>query len=251
MSGNKIFKAAPTRAVSAVAFIWIDCLLPRMLQRAARNSPESLWERLTEEWSAHLAEQRGPIARLRFVLGCYWAATVIKHEHQFPVPILAESSPTGRAAMTVHRHPGRSTSTLPRLQACAASTDAISEINITPLIDVMLVLLVTLIVSLPTMTHAVKLDLPRQESRQQAIRPDIINLDIDSDGTVVWNGTVLAGLQQLESYLRAEAQRNPQAEIHLRPDRRAKYDVVAKVLASAQHNRMKKMAFTNTAEFTN
>jgi biopolymer transport protein ExbD len=122
--------------------------------------------------------------------------------------------------------------------------------NITPLIDVMLVLLVTLIVSLPTMTHAVKLDLPRGAT-VETNKPPIIDLDIDSDGTIAWNGTVLTGLQQLETYLRAEAQRDPQAEIHLRPERRAKYDVVAQVLASAQRSRIAKMAFANTGEFAN
>jgi biopolymer transport protein ExbD len=67
----------------------------------------------------------------------------------------------------------------------------------------------------------------------------------------VWNGTAIASLQQLESYLHTEAQKDPQPEIHLRPDRRVKYDYVAKVLASAQHNRMKKMGFVNTGEFKN
>ena len=126
-----------------------------------------------------------------------------------------------------------------------------SEINITPLIDVMLVLLVTLIISLPTMTHAVKLNLPQGVLASQDNPPTVIDLDIDADGTIAWNGTVLTGLQQLEGYLQAQAQTDPQAEIHLRPERRAKYDVVAKVLAMAQRNRMEKMAFVNTAEFAN
>lgn len=122
-------------------------------------------------------------------------------------------------------------------------------INTTPLIDVMLVLLVTLIISLPVMTHAIKLDLP--QIPPAAVKPpaEVINLDIDFDGTVVWNGTPVASWQQLEGYFRTEARRDPQPEIHLRPDRGAKYDVVARVLASAQHNRVKKIGFVNTAEF--
>jgi biopolymer transport protein ExbD len=103
------------------------------------------------------------------------------------------------------------------------------DMNITPLIDVMLVLLVTLIISLPIMTHAVKLD--------------------HFDGTVMWNGSVVENLQQLGSYLHAEAQKEPQPEIHLRPDRHAKYDYVAQVLASAQRNRMTRVGLVNTAEF--
>ena len=125
------------------------------------------------------------------------------------------------------------------------------DINTTPLIDVMLVLLVTLIVSLPVMTHAVKLDMPQtnQPPPPQDQRPEVIDLEIDFDGTVVWNGTVVQNLQQLEGYFREESNKDPQPEIHLRPDRRAKYDYVAKVLASAQRNRMKKIGFVNTAEF--
>jgi biopolymer transport protein ExbD len=125
------------------------------------------------------------------------------------------------------------------------------DINTTPLIDVMLVLLVTLIVSLPVMTHAVKLDMPQanQPPPPQDQRPEVIDLEIDFDGTVVWNGTVVQSLQQLEGYFREESAKEPQPEIHLRPDRRAKYDYVARVLASAQRNRMKKIGFVNTAEF--
>ncbi len=132
-----------------------------------------------------------------------------------------------------------------------SSGGVMCDINTTPLIDVMLVLLVTLIVSLPVMTHAVKLDMPQtnQPPPPQDQRPEVIDLEIDFDGTVVWNGTVVTGLNQLEGFFREESQKVPQPEIHLRPDRRAKYDTVAKVLASAQRNRMRKIGFVNTAEF--
>jgi biopolymer transport protein ExbD len=95
------------------------------------------------------------------------------------------------------------------------------------------------------------LDLPQTPPSSERPLPEAINLDIDFDGTVVWNGTALADLQQLESYLHREAQKDPQPEIHLRPDRRVKYDYVAKVLASAQRNRMTKMGFVNTGDFRN
>ena len=125
------------------------------------------------------------------------------------------------------------------------------DINTTPLIDVMLVLLVTLIVTLPVMTHAVKLDMPNPNNQPPPppTPPEVIDLEIDSDGTVVWNGTPVSGIDQLESYFRTESVKDPQPEIHLRPDRRAKYDIVARVLAAAQRNRMKKIGFVNTAEF--
>lgn len=128
---------------------------------------------------------------------------------------------------------------------------AVCDINITPLIDVMLVLLVTLIVSLPIMTHAVKLNLPQAPPSALATPPEIINLDIDFDGTVVWNGRKIVDPQQLESFLRNEARKDPQPEIHLHPDRGVKYDLVAKVLASVQRNRMNKMGFVNTGEYEN
>ncbi len=129
--------------------------------------------------------------------------------------------------------------------------EAMCDINTTPLIDVMLVLLVTLIVSLPIMTHAVKLDMPdpRHPPPPQQQRPEVIDLEIDFDGTVVWNGTPVQSMAQLEGYFHTEAAKDPQPEIHLRPDRRVKYDFVAKVLASAQRNRMKKIGFVNNQEF--
>jgi biopolymer transport protein ExbD len=125
------------------------------------------------------------------------------------------------------------------------------DINTTPLIDVMLVLLVTLIVSLPVMTHAVKLDMPNVTNPPPPPdqQPEVINLEIDGDGTVVWNGSPVASLEQLQGYFATETTKDPQPEIHLRPDRRAKYDVVAKVLAAAQRNHMKKIGFVNVAEF--
>ena len=124
------------------------------------------------------------------------------------------------------------------------------EMNTTPLIDVMLVLLVTLIVTLPIMTHAVKLDMPAPDpnAAPPVTEPEIIDLEIDFDGSVVWNGLVV-NLDELDRRFRPEAIKDPQPEIHLRPDRRAKYGVVAKVLATAQRNRMTKIGFVNTADF--
>ena len=132
-----------------------------------------------------------------------------------------------------------------------ASGSTFCDINTTPLIDVMLVLLVTLIVTLPVMTHAVKLDMPNVTNPPPPppTPPEVIDLEIDFDGAVVWNGSQVSGLPQLESYFHAERDKDPQPEIHLRPDRRAKYDVVAKVLAAAQRDHMKKIGFVNVAEF--
>ncbi len=131
------------------------------------------------------------------------------------------------------------------------------EINTTPLIDVMLVLLVTLILTLPIQTHAVKLDMPpppEQPPPPPLVPPTIIDLEIDFDNSVVWDGQVI-GLPLLEQRFNIAAQESAtpadQPEIHLRPNRRAKYDVVAKVLAIAQRNGMVKIGFVNTADFAN
>jgi biopolymer transport protein ExbD len=126
---------------------------------------------------------------------------------------------------------------------------AMCDINTTPLIDVMLVLLIMFIITIPVMTHAVKLDMPRPtDAPPPPVRPEVIDIEIDFDGTVLWNGTPVT-LDALEGYFRTEAQKDPQPELHLRPDKRSRYDVVAKVLASAQRNRMKKIGFVNVAEF--
>jgi biopolymer transport protein ExbD len=132
-----------------------------------------------------------------------------------------------------------------------ASGAVMCDINTTPLIDVMLVLLVTLIISLPVMTHAVKLDMPNpnQPPPQNPTPPEVIDLEIDSDGTIAWNGTTIPGVETLDGYFHQEAVKDPQPEIHLRPEARAKYGVVARVLAAAQRNHMQKIGFTNVAEF--
>jgi biopolymer transport protein ExbD len=124
------------------------------------------------------------------------------------------------------------------------------EINTTPLIDVMLVLLIMFIITLPVMTHAVKLDMPQtnRPPPPDVVKIEPIRIDIDWDGTVIWNGNVVA-LEQLEGYFRTEAARNPQPELHVRPERRANYDTVAKVLAIAQRNGMQRIGFVGNEQF--
>jgi biopolymer transport protein ExbD len=126
------------------------------------------------------------------------------------------------------------------------------DINTTPLIDVMLVLLIMLILTLPIMNHAVKLDMPNSANPPPPppVLPEVHDLEIYSDGTIVWDGNTVPDMRTLEGYFQTESAKDPQPEIHLRPDRRAKYDVVAKVLAAAQRNHMKRIGFTNIAEFS-
>jgi len=124
------------------------------------------------------------------------------------------------------------------------------EVNMTPLIDVMLVLIVTLIMTLPIQTHAVKLDMPPPTDQPPPpVLPEVINLDVDFDDTVYWDGNKV-DLNELEGYFRQESKKDPQPEIHLRPDKRSHYDTTAKVLAVAQRNHMTKIGFVNTTEFS-
>jgi biopolymer transport protein ExbD len=126
------------------------------------------------------------------------------------------------------------------------------DINTTPLIDVMLVLLVTLIMSLPVQTHAVKLDMPPPPLTppENPVIPEVIDLDIDFDDSIQYNRNAVQ-LEQLDGFFKSEAQKDPQPEIHLRPDKRSHYDTTAKVLAAAQRNHMEKIGFVNTTDFQN
>jgi biopolymer transport protein ExbD len=112
--------------------------------------------------------------------------------------------------------------------------DVMVEVNTTPLIDLMLVLIVMLIMSLPPVTHAVKLDMPVTNNPPPAEPPPVVEILIDFDGSVYWNNNKVDDVDVLKSYLSAEANRVPKSEIHLKPNKLAKYDMVAKVLATAQ-----------------
>jgi biopolymer transport protein ExbD len=122
------------------------------------------------------------------------------------------------------------------------------EMNMTPLIDVLLVLLVMFIITIPVMTHAVKLDMPRPNPNQPLTLPEVLNIEIDFDGTVLWNGTPVT-VDSLDGYFSQEAAKEPQPELHLRPNKRATYDVVARVLAAAQRNGLRKIGFVGNEQF--
>ena len=122
------------------------------------------------------------------------------------------------------------------------------EMNMTPLIDVLLVLLVMFIITIPVMTHAVKLDMPRPNPNQPLTQPEVLNIEIDFDGTVLWNGTPVT-VDSLDNYFSQEAAKEPQPELHLRPNKRATYDVVARVLAAAQRNGLRKIGFVGNEQF--
>lgn len=131
--------------------------------------------------------------------------------------------------------------------ASAGSGEPMVEMNTTPLIDVMLVLLIMFIITLPVMTNNIKLDLPQGPG--STAEPEAINLFIDYDGTIVWNGATVSNLEQLEQYFRAEAGKPNQAELHVRPDKRAKYDDVAQVLGMAQRNGIQRIGFAGQEQY--
>ena len=117
------------------------------------------------------------------------------------------------------------------------------EMNTTPLIDVMLVLLTLLIITLPIQTHAVKLDMPRPNQPPPPTPPVVVTLVVDFDGQVYWNNAPV-DRKTLDSYLSSAATDDPQPEIHLQPNRLAKYDAVAMVLADAQRIGVTHIGFT-------
>jgi len=123
------------------------------------------------------------------------------------------------------------------------------EINTTPLIDVMLVLLIVLIISIPPATHAVKLDMPQGKGAPPDVKSEVIELEIDFDGTYLWNGTPVDSIATLEGYFRQESGKEPQPELHIRPNRRVKYNYVALALAAAQRNRIMRIGFVGNEQF--
>jgi len=125
--------------------------------------------------------------------------------------------------------------------------EVLVDMNTTPLIDVMLVMLVMLIVTIPLQMHAVKLDMPQMPSRTTP--PPDVNLAIDFDGSMTWNGTPVS-MDQLDAYfVREAAKGDAQDEIHVNPNRLAKYDTVAKVLADAQRRNVNSIGIGNSSDY--
>lgn len=135
--------------------------------------------------------------------------------------------------------------------------DVMVEINTTPLIDVMLVLLIMLIITLPIQTHAVKIDMPKANVSEPEIPPEVVNIYIDFDGAVYWNGDPVAQPDDPESYAKLNGYllaigRKPldvQEEIHLSAHRLVIYDHVARVLAASQRLGAIKIGLVGSEEF--
>ena len=117
-----------------------------------------------------------------------------------------------------------------------------SEINMTPLVDVMLVLLIIFILTVPVLTHAVKVDLPQAENTPNEIKPKSIALTVTADAAIHWNEDVIT-LEELDKRLESAAAQEPQPEIHLRGDKTVDYEHVIKVMAAAQRAGLQKLGF--------
>jgi biopolymer transport protein ExbD len=123
------------------------------------------------------------------------------------------------------------------------------EINTTPLIDVMLVLLIMLIITIPIQLHSVNLNLPNGNPPPQIVQPQIVQVDINAAGVVSWNGEAIQSRAALESKLTGAAAEAPQPELHLRADSDAPYKAVAAVLASAQRLGANKLGLVGNERF--
>ncbi len=125
------------------------------------------------------------------------------------------------------------------------------DINTTPLIDVMLVLLIMLIITIPIQTHAVKLNMPVNTPQQPVKPPVVVSIDVDFDGTILWDGQVIPDRNTLEYKFQQLAQLDDQPEVHLRPNKLASYKDVALVMASAQRLGVTKIGLVGNEQFVN
>ena len=122
------------------------------------------------------------------------------------------------------------------------SDEVMNEINMTPLVDVMLVLLIIFIITVPVMKHSVNVDLPRATNQPEDAKPATIQLGITADGKYSWNGQAVND-EQLEANLTAEAAKEPQPDLHIRGDKEVRYERVAQAMAAAQRTGVKKIGF--------
>ena len=129
--------------------------------------------------------------------------------------------------------------------------EVIVDMNTTPLIDVMLVLLIMLIITIPPQLHAVNLDMPVASAAPPPTPPQVIRIDIDANSVISWNGQALADRLALQAQLSQAAALQPQPELHIRSHPKAKYEATAAVLAGAQRQGLNKLGILGTEKFSN
>ena len=132
------------------------------------------------------------------------------------------------------------------MTAGSKTAQSYSEINMTPLIDAMLVLLIIFIITLPGQTHAIKIENPLPHPEMPSPPPEVIDLQIDFDGTLLWNKTAI-DRATMQGYISVEAKKSPQPQIHITVDRFADYQVVAQTLADLQRRGLQRIGFVNDA----
>lgn len=125
--------------------------------------------------------------------------------------------------------------------------EVMSEINMTPLVDVMLVLLIIFILTVPVLTHVVKIDLPQADNVPNEVKPKTIMLSVSADAAIHWNDEVITA-EALDLRLQDAAQQQPQPEIHLRGDKAVAYEHVVAVMAAAQRAGVEKLGFVTEPE---
>ncbi len=120
--------------------------------------------------------------------------------------------------------------------------EVMNEINMTPLVDVMLVLLIIFIITVPVMKHSVNVDLPQASSQREEVKPETLRLSVDANGAYYLNGNAV-GDEALPALLQAEANRQPQPDLHIRGDKAVRYERVAQAMAMAQQAGLRKIGF--------
>lgn len=120
--------------------------------------------------------------------------------------------------------------------------EVMNEINMTPLVDVMLVLLIIFIITIPVMKHSVNVDLPRATNQPENVKPETVNLSIDADGQYHWNAQPISD-EGLVTQLQAEGAKDPQPDLHIRGDKNVRYERVAQAMAAAQRAGVRKIGF--------
>jgi len=121
-------------------------------------------------------------------------------------------------------------------------TEVMNEINMTPLVDVMLVLLIIFIITVPVMKHAINIELPSATAPQQTAKPETISLSVDPKGSYFWNQTLVTE-DELAQRLLAEAAKEPQPALHIRGDKAVRYEFVAQAMAHARQAGLRKIGF--------
>jgi biopolymer transport protein ExbD len=135
--------------------------------------------------------------------------------------------------------------------SASAEPELMMDINTTPLIDVMLVLLIMLIITIPAQLHSVNLDVPVNISQPKKVDPVVIKIDVDANSVVNWNGKAITRRAELEQKLTEAAALQPQPELHIRSHGKAKYAAVAGVMASAQRLGLTKLGIVGSEKFAN